>query len=249
MAGHSKWHNIKFRKERQDAAKGKLFTKLARELIVAAREGGADPEMNIRLRSAIQAAKDASMPNDNIERAIKRGSGQLEGVEYVELTYEGYGPGGVAIFIRVLTDNPKRTVADIRNIMSKRGGSLGDPNCVAWMFEQKGLITVEKSKADEEQLMAIAVEAGADDLTEEDGAYEITCAPEAFQQVRDALTASGIEPETASVSMVPRTLQPLSGDLAEKVLTLMEELEDNDDVQRVYSNFDIPDEIMKARAA
>lgn len=249
MAGHSKWHNIKFRKERQDAAKGKLFSKLARELIVAAREGGPDPDTNVRLRNAVQAARDASMPHDNIERAIKRGAGQLEGVEYVELTYEGYGPGGVAMYIKVLTDNPNRTVADVRNIMSKRGGSLGDPNCVAWMFETKGLITVPANTVDEDELMSVVVDAGADDLRLDDGRYEITCPPEAFQLLRQALAEAGIEPESASVTMIPRSLQPVEGEDAEKVLALMEELEDHDDVQQVYSNFDIPDEIIDARAA
>ena len=246
MSGHSKWSTIKHKKSAQDAKRGKLFTKLIREIMVAARLGGGDPEANPRLRSAIAAAKAANMPKDNIERAIKKGTGELEGEKYEEVVYEGYGPGGVAVMVEAMTDNRQRTVADVRHIFSKRGGSLGEPGSVAWMFEKKGLIVVEKSKVDEDTVMAAALDAGAEDLKEQDSEWEIYTAPEEFENVRAALEAAGIPMLSAQVSMVPKTVVEVSDQkTAEQVLKLMEALEESDDVQNVYANFDIPDEILQ----
>jgi YebC/PmpR family DNA-binding regulatory protein len=236
MSGHSKWHN------------SKIFSKLSRELIVAAREAGGNPELNVRLRTAIQAARDASMPVDTIEKAIKRGTGELEGVTYEEVTYEGYGPAGVAVLLHVLTDNPNRAVADLRNIMRRCGGSLGEAGCVAWMFQQRGSIVLDKSDVDEEQLMELALEAGAEDMQEQNGTIELTCEPSVLPELRERVEASGLQPVSAQVTMVPQTLAEVDGEDAERVLRLMAELEEHDDVQRVYANFDMPDEIIARHA-
>lgn len=248
MAGHSKWANIRFRKGRQDAARGKLWSKLSREIIVSAREGGGNPDTNARLRNAVQAARDANMPNDNIEKAIKRGTGELEGISYREATYEGYGPAGVALLIQVLTDNTNRAVAEIRNVMTKQGGSLGEAGCVAWMFDKKGLIIVDKEGVEEEALFEAALEGGAEDMKEEDDTFEIITAFEDLQQVRAAVEALGIKPSQATIAMVPRNTVPVPDDQARKVLALLEALEDHDDVRQVFANFDIAPEVLASAA-
>ena len=248
MAGHSKWANIQYRKGRQDAQRGKQYAKLSREIIVSAREGGGDPEMNARLRNAVQAARDANMPNDTIEKAIKRGTGELEGVQYEEAMYEGYGPCGVALYIHVLTDNTNRTVAEVRNILNKRGGSLGEAGCVAWMFAKKGLILVDKQGVDEDTLLEAALEAGAEDMREEEGIYEVTTAPEDLQAVREAVQQLGIEPSQATIAMIPQSTVPVPDEEAGKVLALLEALQEHDDVRQVYANFDISADVL-ARAA
>lgn len=248
MAGHSKWANIRYRKGRQDAARGKLWGKLTREVIVAAREGGGDPDTNARLRNAVQAARDANMPNDNIERAIKRGTGELEGVRYEEAMYEGYGPAGVALLIHVLTDNTNRAVAEIRSLMTKQGASLGEAGCVAWMFDKKGLVIVDKDAVEEEALLEAALEGGAEDMREEDDTFEITTAFEDLQEVRAAVEALGVEPSQATISMVPQSTVPVPDNQARKVLALLDALEDHDDVRQVYANFDISAEVLASAA-
>lgn len=246
MSGHSKWSTIKHKKAAQDAKRGKVFTKLIKEITVAARLGGGDPGANPRLRAAIAAAKAANMPKNNIERAIKKGTGELEGVSYEEVTYEGYGPGGVAVLVETITDNRQRTVADIRHIFSKRGGSLGEPGSVAWMFEKKGLIVVEKDKAEEETLLDLALEAGAEDLKEQETEWEVITEPGAFEQVKAALEQAGMPLESAEITMVPiNTVKVEDEQKAVQLMRLMESLEDNDDVQHVYANFDIPDQILE----
>ena len=243
MSGHSKWHSIRHKKAIVDARRGKLFTKLIREIIVAARMGGGDPDKNPRLRKAIEAARDANMPKDNIERAIKKGTGELEGEKFEEVTYEGYGPGGVAVFIEAATDNRNRTASEIRRIFSKHGGSLGESGCVAWMFKRKGYIVIEKSKApDEEELFDIAVEAGAEDVKIDESNFVILTAPEDLFNVVKALEEKGIEIATKELGMIPDTYVKLEGKQAEQMLKLMEELEDHDDVQHVWANFDISEE-------
>ncbi len=243
MSGHSKWHSIRHKKAVVDAKRGKLFTKLIREIIVAARMGGGDPEKNPRLRKAIEAARDANMPKDNIERAIKKGTGELEGEKFEEVTYEGYGPGGVAVFIEAATDNRNRTASEIRRIFSKHGGSLGESGCVAWMFKRKGYIVIEKSKApDEEELFDIAVDAGAEDVKIDESNFVILTAPEDLFNVVKALEEKGIEIATRELGMIPDTYVKLEGKQAEQMLKLMEELEDHDDVQHVWANFDISEE-------
>ncbi|MCD6352081.1 MAG: YebC/PmpR family DNA-binding transcriptional regulator [Armatimonadetes bacterium] len=244
MAGHSKWANRVHRKSRQDAKRSKLFGKLSRQIIVAARQGGPDPDKNIRLRLAIEAARAASMPADNIERAIKRGSGQLEGVAYEEATLEGYGPGGAALMIDILTDNRQRTLAEIRHIMRTADASLGEAGCVTWLFEQKGIVVVPRQGNDEETVFLAAADAGAEDIAEEEDYWEIRTSPQDFQQVLDALREAGIEPERAEVTMVPTTTTQVPDDQAPKLLRLLDALEDHDDVQHVYSNFEISDEIL-----
>lgn len=240
MAGHSKWANIKHRKEKMDAQKGKIFTKLAREIIVAAKEGGGDPNNNSRLRDAIEKAKAANMPNENIMRAIKKGTGELEGVTYEEITYEGYGPGGVAVLVEVMTDNKNRTAGEIRHIFDKHGGNLGASGCVAWMFNKKGLIIVEKDgKINEEELMMIAVDAGAEDFIVEEDSYEIITDPADFIKVRDAIAHNNISIANAEITMIPQNTVKLSGEDAEKMIKLIDKLEDHDDVQNVYHNFEI----------
>ncbi len=246
MSGHSKWSTIKHKKAAQDAKRGKIFTKLIKEITVAARLGGGDPAANPRLRAAISAAKNANMPKDNIERAIKKGTGELEGVSYEDVTYEGYGPGGVAVLVETITDNRQRTVAEVRHIFAKRGGSMGEPGSVAWMFSKKGLIVVEKDKVDEETLMEIALEAGADDLEEQESEWEIVTAPEDFSKVKEALESRNIPILSADITMVPQnTVRVEDEQKASQLMKLMEALEDNDDVQHVYANFDIPEKILE----
>lgn len=245
MSGHSKWSSIKHKKAAKDAKKGKLFTKLIKEITVAARMGGGDINANPRLRTAVLAARSASMPGDNIERAIKKGTGELEGVSYEEIQYEGYGPGGAAIMVQVLTDNKNRTVQEIRRIFTKHGGNLGENGCVAWMFDKKGLITVDKLKIDEDQLMSLSLDAGAEDVREEDGLFEIVTRPEEYEKVRERLQREKVPVVGAQVTMVPKNTVTLDGQSAEQILKLTEELEDHDDVQTVAANFDIPNELLE----
>ena len=245
MSGHSKWSTIKHKKAAKDAKRGKLFTKFIKEITVAARMGGGDITSNPRLRTAVQTARDNSMPNDNIERAIKKGTGELEGVSYEEVSYEGYGPGGAAFLVQVLTDNRNRTVSDIRRLFNKHGGSLGETGCVAWMFDNKGLIVVSKEVVEEEALLGLALEAGAEDVTESDDVFEIVTQPEDFATVRESLDKGDVPVLSAEVTMIPKSTTTLGGKEAEQTLGLTEELEDHDDVQSVAANFDIPDEILE----
>jgi YebC/PmpR family DNA-binding regulatory protein len=249
MSGHSKWAGIKHKKAKVDAQRGRIFTKIIREITVAARVSGGDPGGNPRLRTAVQAAKAVNMPADNIERAIKKGTGELEGVTYEEITYEGYGPGGVAVLVEVLTDNKNRTVGEIRKIFSRHGGNLGESGCVAFLFEKKGYIQVDAAKVDEDKLMTIALDAGAEDLRGEESVFAVTAAPKDFEKVRDAIVKSGIQPISAEITKLPKSSVRLEGRPAEQMLRLMEELEEHDDVQHVYANFDIPEEIMAALTA
>lgn len=247
MSGHSKWSTIKRKKGAIDAKRGKIFTRLIKEITVAARMGGGDPDANPRLRSAILSAKTENMPKDNIDRAIKKGTGELEGAVYEEITYEGYGPGGVAILVDCMTDNKNRSVADIRHYFSKSGGNLGEFGCVSWMFAKKGTILVDKETIGEEELMGMALDAGAEDVVEEDNTYQVVTLPEDFETVREALEQAGVQFLEASVSMVPKTIVEISEEkTARQILKLLESLEDHDDVQNVFANFDIPDEIMEA---
>jgi YebC/PmpR family DNA-binding regulatory protein len=246
MSGHSKWSTIKHKKAAQDAKRGKAFTKIIKEIMVAARIGGGDLTANPRLRTAIAAAKAENMPKDNIERAIKKGTGELEGVNYEEVKYEGYGPGGVAILVETISDNRQRTVADIRHIFAKRGGNLGEPGSVAWIFEKKGLILVEKNKVDEETLMNIVLEANAQDIQEQENEWEIYTTPESFEDVKSALESNNIPILSAEVTMLPsNTIFIENEKQASQLLMLMEDLEENSDVQNVYANFDIPDKIFE----
>ncbi|NLN59696.1 MAG: YebC/PmpR family DNA-binding transcriptional regulator [Deltaproteobacteria bacterium] len=250
MSGHSKWSTIKRKKGAADAKRGKIFTKLIKEISLAARLGGGDPEGNARLRQAILAAKAENMPKDNIDRAIKKGMGAAEGgVNYEELTYEGYGPGGVAVLVEVMTDNKQRTVAEIRHIFSKSGGNLGENGCVAWIFEKKGTISIEKTVADEEKLMEIALEAGAEDVRDDGAEYTLVTVLSAFEDVRSAIEAEQISHVEAKITMVPQNEVKLDSGKAESMLKMMEKLEDNDDVQNVYANFDIDDEVMEKLSA
>jgi len=244
MSGHNKWSSIKHKKGAADARRGRVFTKLIKEITVSARMGGGDPDANPRLRSAIQAAKSENMPKDNIERAIKKGTGELEGASYEESIYEGYGPGGAAILVESLTDNKNRAVADIRHIFNKNGGSLGANGCVAWMFDKKGYISIEKDSANEELLMETSIDAGAEDVRDEDGIFEIITAPEDFESVREAIEAAAINFDLAEITMLPQSTTQLTGKEAEQMIRLMESLEDCDDVQKVYTNADIPDEML-----
>ncbi|HET7585821.1 MAG TPA: YebC/PmpR family DNA-binding transcriptional regulator [Gemmatimonadaceae bacterium] len=239
MAGHSKWKQIKHYKAAADAKRGALFTKLIREITVAARSGGGDPAGNPRLRTAIDAARAASMPKDNIERAIKKGTGELEGVEYQEITYEGYGPGGVALLIHALTDNPNRTVADVRHRLSRGGGNLGTSNSVAWMFDRKGQIYVDATRYAEDTTLEAALEAGAEDLQSDGEQYVITTDPTELHAVRSALEARGVEVREAELASIPKTTVHVDGKTAESLLKLMDELDELDDVQNVEGNFDI----------
>ncbi|WP_286952465.1 MULTISPECIES: YebC/PmpR family DNA-binding transcriptional regulator [Aminobacterium] len=246
MSGHSKWANIKHRKAAQDAKRGNLFQKLVRAIIVAAKEGGGDPSMNVRLKTAIDRAKAASVPNDNITRAIKRGTGEIDGASYEEITYEGYGSNGVALMIEALTDNRNRTAADVRALLARGGGSLGESGCVAWMFERKGVIEVKGENIDEETIMLACLEAGAEDFEEIEGGYTVYTSPAALSNVQAALEAAGYEVASAESEMVPNnTVAVDTVEHAQKILRLLENLEDHDDVQNVYANFDIPDEIME----
>ncbi len=246
MSGHSKWHSIKHKKGALDAKRGKLFTKFIKEITVAAREGGGDPAGNARLRKAIADAKAGNMPNDTIDRAIRRGTGEEAGVSYEEITYEGYGPGGVALLIESVTDNRNRTVAEIRHIFSKNGGNLAAAGAVNWMFEKKGYIVVEKSSKPEDELFDLVIDAGADDLRDDEDNFEIITSPENFEKVVAAVKESGVEPQVAEVSMVPQNYVKLEGQDARQMLKLMESLEDHDDVQKVSANFDISEADMAA---
>lgn len=246
MSGHSKWSSIKHKKGAADAKRGKIFTRLIREITVAARMGGGDPTGNPRLRAAIAAAKAENMPKENIDRAVKKGTGELEGTSYEESSYEGYGPGGVAVLVDCLTDNKNRTVAEVKYLFERHGGNLGEPGCVAWMFDKKGLIVVEKGHVEEEKLLDLALEAGAEDVSEGEDEFEVITDPSDFDAVREAVDAAGIPHIVAEISMIPKNTVKLEGKKAQQMLNLMQGLEDNDDVSNVYANFDIPDEVMEA---
>ncbi len=245
MSGHSKWASIKHKKGAADAKRGKIFTKLVREITVAAREGGGNPDANPRLRLAIQKAKESNMPADNIDRSIKKGTGELEGVTYENVSFEGYAQGGVAVIVEGLTDNRNRTTSEVRNIFSKRGGNMAGAGSVAFQFEKKGVFMVKRQDAEEDELLTIALDAGAEDLTSDEDFYQIVCAPQDFDKVRSGLVGKKVKIESGELSMVPNnTIKVEDVDMARKVLQLVEDLEDHDDVQNVYSNFDIPDEIL-----
>ena len=239
MSGHSKWHSIKHKKGALDAKRGRMFTKLIKEITIAARIGGGDPEGNPRLRKAILDAKGVNMPADNIKRAVQKGTGELEGGQLEEIMYEGYGPGGVAMLVDVVTDNRNRTVSEIRHVFSKNGGNMGESGSVAWMFQKKGYIGIDKSKGDEETLMNLAIDAGADDFQSDESMYEIYTSPEAFDAVLNAIKSKKIETMTAEVSMIPQNYIKVEGKTAQQVVKLMEALDEHDDVQHVYANFDI----------
>ncbi len=245
MSGHSKWHSIKHKKASADAKRGKIFTRLIKEISVAARIGGGNLSDNPRLRVAVDKAKAANMPKDNIERAIKKGTGELPGVTYEEVTYEGYGPGGVAVLVESMTDNKNRTVSDMRYVFSKRGGELGKAGCVAWMFEKKGVIVVEGEGVEEDELMDVILEAGAEDMQSDDSTFEITTSLEDFESVKEAVEKAGYKISLAEINYVPQNDVKLEGKKAEQMLKLMEELEEHDDVQNVSANFDIPEEIIE----
>lgn len=242
MSGHSKWASIKHKKAAADSKRGKIFTKIIRELAVAAKMGGGDPDANPRLRKAISDAKAVNMPADNIKRAILKGTGQLEGVSYEEISYEGYGPGGVAIFVETLTDNKNRTVSELRHIFSKNAGNIGESGCVSWMFSRKGYLVVEKSSASEDKLLDIILEAGAEDLQEDGSNYEIFTPPDSYEAVVEALKEHNIETAASNLGYIPQNYVQLKGKQAQQLLRLMEELEDHDDVQNVWANFDIDEE-------
>ena len=246
MSGHSKWHSIKHKKGALDAKRGKLFTKFIKEITVAARSGGGDVDGNARLRKAVADAKAGNMPNDTIERAIRRGTGEEEGVHYEEITYEGYGPRGVALLIEAVTDNRNRTVAEIRHLLSKNGGNLGETGSVGWIFAKKGYIVVDKAAKSEDELFELAIDAGADDLRDDEQNFEIITAPENFDTVLSAVKATSIEPQVAEVTMVPQNYIKLEGQDARQMLKLIEALEDHDDVQKVSANFDISEADMAA---
>jgi YebC/PmpR family DNA-binding regulatory protein len=249
MSGHSKWSTIKHKKAAKDAKRGKLFTKFIKEITVAARMGGGDINANPRLRTAVNVARQNSMPSDNIERAIKKGTGELEGVQYEEIQYEGYGPGGAAILVMAMTDNRNRTVSEIRRLFAKHDGNMGESGCVAWMFKKRGVIMVDKANADEERLMEVALEAGADDVTEDGDAFQVTAEPDRFERVREAIEKAGIAVASAEVAMAPQNTVSLVGSAAERTLKLLEELEDHDDVQEVASNLDISQEELEKLSA
>lgn len=247
MSGHSKWHSIKHKKAREDAKRGKVFTKLIRELTVSARMGGGDPTMNPRLRTAIDRAKAENMPSDNIDRAIKKGTGELEGVRYEESTYEGYGPGGSAVLVEVMTDNKNRCTAEVRHIFSKNNGNLGENGCVSWIFEKKGYFVIPKDIIDEDALMEIALDAGAEDVSEdtEEQVFEVYTSPNDFSTVKEALDAKDVSCQAAEITMIPKNTVKLEGKGAQQMIRLMEAMEDSDDVQNVYANFDISKEVME----
>lgn len=243
MAGHSKWANIQHRKGAQDAKRGKLFTKAAKEIIIAAKSGG-DPTGNSRLRAAIAAAKAVNLPKDKIEAAIRKGTGEDAGGDYFEIFYEGYAPGGIAVIVETATDNKNRTVAEVRHILTKHGGSMGETGCVGWMFDRKGVITIDKARYSEEAIMEAALEAGADDVLDEDDTWTIHTALADFTSVRDALEAAGVEMQSAELAMIPQNTIGVDAETGRKLLRLMDALDDNDDVQNVYANFDLPEELM-----
>jgi YebC/PmpR family DNA-binding regulatory protein len=245
MSGHSKWAGIKHKKALMDAKKGKIFTKLIKEITVAARGGGGNPDTNSALRVAVSKAKEANMPSENVERAIKRGTGELPGVSYEQVTYEGYGPGGVAIMVEALTDNKNRTSAELRNIFSKKGGNLAGAGSVSWLFQKKGFFLVNKSGIDEDKLMSIVLDAGAEDMKSEADSYEITTQVKDFEKVKATLQENNIAYQIAELTMVPTSTVKVTGPLAKQVLSLAEAIEEHEDVQNVYSNFDIPDEILQ----
>lgn len=247
MSGHSKWHNIRLRKGKQDAQRSKLFTKMAREIIVAAKEGGGNPDANLRLKLAIQKARGLSMPADNIKRAIQRGTGESgEAANFEEIIYEGYGTAGVAVLVSCLTDNRNRTVAELRNVFSKNGGNLGESGCVGWMFDAKGLVQIPAENTDEDTVMMATMDAGAEDIKSDDGTIEVYCDPVDLQKVREALTAAGIEYTSADMTRIPQTTVRVEDSKeAARIVRLMDSLEDLDDVQQAYANFDIPDEILQ----
>jgi YebC/PmpR family DNA-binding regulatory protein len=249
MSGHSKWHTIKHKKGAADAKRGKVFTRIIKELTVAARAGGGDIDSNPRLRTIVAEAKSVNMPADNIKRAIQRGTGELPGVSYEEITYEGYGPGGAALIIETLTDNKNRTVGEMRHLLGKYGGNLAAENSVAWMFDKKGYIVVDKSKADEDTLMSAAVEAGADDLRDDGDSWEIVSAPDAFQKVLEAVKGLGIEPGAAEIAMLPQNYVKLEGKPAQQMVKLMEAVEEHDDTRKVWSNADIEEKEIEASLA
>ncbi len=249
MSGHSKWHTIKHKKGAADAKRGKIFTRIIKELSVAARGGGGDPDTNPRLRTIIAEAKSVNMPADNIKRAIQRGTGELPGVSYEEVTYEAYGPGGAALIIEVLTDNRNRTVGELRHTLTKYGGNLGETNSVAWMFDKKGYIVIEKSKAGEDALMAAALDAGADDLRDDGDSWEVVSPPDAFQQVLDAVKALGVEPDAAEIAMLPQNYVKLEGKPAQQMVKLMDVLEEHEDTKKVWSNADIEEKEIEASLA
>jgi len=251
VAGHSKWAQIKHKKAQVDAKKGKIFTKIVKEISVAARLGGGDPEKNPRLRLAIDRAREVNMPSDNIKRAIMKGTGELPGTSYEEIVYEGYGPGGVALLIEVMTDNKNRTVSEIRHLLSKHGGSLGETGCVSWIFEKKGYILVDKKAVDEDTLLSVALDAGVDDLKndEKEDNYEIIVPPDKLKEVKNAIEQAGINVSMAEVTMLPKNYVPVEGSVAEQMIKLMEALEEHDDVQNVYANFDMPEEAMSKVSA
>lgn len=246
MSGHSKWAQVKHKKAVVDARKGKIFSKIAKEIAIAARLGGGDPDGNPRLRTVIEKAKEVNMPSENIKRAIMKGTGELPGLAYEESVYEGYGPGGTAILLEVLTDNRNRTVSEIRHIMAKNGGNLGEAGCVAWMFEKKGYILVEKSKIDEDTLMSVALEAGAEDMKNDpkEENFEIITAPEGMSRIKLALESANIPISLSEITMLPKSYVALDEKSAEQMIRLIDALEDHEDIQNVYTNFDIPDEVM-----
>ncbi|MGE5300674.1 MAG: YebC/PmpR family DNA-binding transcriptional regulator [Acidobacteriota bacterium] len=250
MSGHSKWSQIKHKKAHTDAKRGKVFTKIVKEISIAARIGGGDPDGNPRLRAVIEKAKEVNMPHDNVKKAIMKGTGELPGVNYEEFVYEGYGPAGVAIMIEVLTDNKNRTLPEIRHILSKHGGSLGETGCVSWMFDKRGYILVAKSAASEDALMSVALEAGAEDMKNDPAEenYEIITAPEDVSSVKEAVEKAKIPVESAEVTMLPKSYVVLDEKAADQTIRLMDALEENEDVQNVYSNFDIPDEVAEKAA-
>jgi YebC/PmpR family DNA-binding regulatory protein len=248
MSGHSKWHTIKHKKGAADAKRGRVFTRIIKELTIAARAGGGDPDTNPRLRTIVADAKQVNMPADNIKRAIRRGTGEEPGVQYDEVSYEGYGPGGVAIIIETFTDNRNRTVGEIRHMLSKYGGNLGETNSVSWMFEKKGYIVIEKTKATEDTLLAAALDAGADDLRDDGDNWEVLSAPDALPAVKEAVQKLGIETVSAQVAMLPKNYISLEGRAAQSMLKLLDLLEDHDDVQHVWSNMDVDEKELEAFA-
>lgn len=244
MSGHSKWSTIKRKKAKVDAQRGKIFTRLAREIIIAARQGGSDPESNIRLKAAVLRAKEANIPNENISRAIQKGAGEVDGANYEEITYEGYGPGGVAVLLEIMTDNRNRTAGEIRYLFSRNGGSLGESGCVAWMFQKKGLIVVDKSvnTVDGDELMLLSLDAGAEDFKEEDDSYEIVMEPGDLSGLKEVLLKAGVKVAVAEVTMLPQSTVKIGGQEAEQMLKLVDALEEHDDVQEVYANFEVEEE-------